>query len=218
MRTRMAAVTAATSVLVGMGVGAALFAPGGAGARPGVEAAAPAAFEKDGEGRLAAAAAAIGITEAELRAALEDGRTIAAVAKEHGVDVEKVIDALVAEAQAGLRERITGFVNGERPFKHRRHRMQMFLSKELAAAATAIGVTEEELRAALGEGKTIAAVAREHGVAVPKVVGAMVAAAKAALEERVAAGRLTRAQADRIESALTGRITRYVNSGFPRRR
>ncbi len=43
------------------------------------------------------AAKAIGITEAELETALQGGQTMAAVAKAHNVDVQKVIDALVAD-------------------------------------------------------------------------------------------------------------------------
>jgi len=47
------------------------------------------------------AATAIGITEADLLTALQNGQTIADVAKAHNVDAQKVIDALV---QDGLDE------------------------------------------------------------------------------------------------------------------
>lgn len=49
--------------------------------------------------KLEAAAAAIGIDEADLQAALEDGSTIAEVAEANGVAVDDVIDAMV-EAKA----------------------------------------------------------------------------------------------------------------------
>jgi hypothetical protein len=48
------------------------------------------------------AAKAIGITEADLTTALDGGQTMAAVAKAHNVDPQKVIDALVADGQAEL--------------------------------------------------------------------------------------------------------------------
>jgi len=57
----------------------------------------------DGHGRgagLEAAAKALGITEDALKTELKDGKTLAEVAKEKGVDKQKVIDALVAEAKA----------------------------------------------------------------------------------------------------------------------
>ena len=50
---------------------------------------------------LAVAAKAIGITEADLRTALQSGKTMADVAKANNVDPQKVIDALV---QDGLDE------------------------------------------------------------------------------------------------------------------
>ncbi len=82
---------------------------------------------------LDAAADALGITEDELRGALQDGSSIADVAEANDVDVQSVIDALVADAtahideqlaegdlteeeaaqrKAGLEERITARVNG----------------------------------------------------------------------------------------------------------
>ena len=48
------------------------------------------------------AAAAIGISEADLQTALDGGQTMAAVAKAHNVDPQKVIDALVADGKAEL--------------------------------------------------------------------------------------------------------------------
>ncbi|MCA1656974.1 MAG: hypothetical protein LC713_04590 [Actinobacteria bacterium] len=48
------------------------------------------------------AAKAIGISEADLDTALGSGQTMAQVAKAHNVDAQKVIDALVADAQSEL--------------------------------------------------------------------------------------------------------------------
>ncbi|HJW21349.1 MAG TPA: hypothetical protein VJ506_02855 [Candidatus Limnocylindrales bacterium] len=48
------------------------------------------------------AAKAIGISEADLLTALNGGQTIAAVAKAHNVDPQKVIDALVADGKDEL--------------------------------------------------------------------------------------------------------------------
>lgn len=63
--------------------------PGGPG-RPG------------GREGLGAAAKALGMTEAELRTALEGGTSLADVAQAKGVPVQKVIDALVAEAKTRI--------------------------------------------------------------------------------------------------------------------
>ena len=69
--------------------------------------------ERDGERRrggrgcgghkhLDTVAEVIGIEESELRAALEDGQSVADVAEANGVDPQEVVDALVAEAEARL--------------------------------------------------------------------------------------------------------------------
>jgi len=92
-----------------------------------------------GHGRgpgLEAAAAALGIEASALRTELQAGKTIAEVAEANDVDVQKVIDAIVAEMSehlaeavengrltqaeadersANAEERATALVNGERP-------------------------------------------------------------------------------------------------------
>jgi hypothetical protein len=55
---------------------------------------------------LATAAKAIGISEADLRTALQSGQSIADVAKAHNVDPQKVIDAVVADKQARLAAKV----------------------------------------------------------------------------------------------------------------
>ena len=85
---------------------------------------------------LDVAAETIGITEAQLREALQSGQSIAAVARSRNVGPQRVIDALVARTQSRLadkvrtgamtqaqadarleeaRAKITAVVNGERP-------------------------------------------------------------------------------------------------------
>ena len=87
----------------------------------------------------------------------------------------------------------------------------------LDAAATALGMTTEELRAQLDADTTIADVAKAKNVDVQKVIDAMVADAKAHLAQAVTDGRLTQAEADAKAAALTERITQHVNEGKPAR-
>ncbi|MGH3080005.1 MAG: hypothetical protein ACRDNH_02575 [Gaiellaceae bacterium] len=86
--------------------------------------------------KLEAAAEYLGMTEAELREALEDGKTLAQVAKDRGKSVDGLVDALVKRADEkledaveagrlteaekqemleGLRDRLTDMVNGRFP-------------------------------------------------------------------------------------------------------
>ena len=55
---------------------------------------------------LAAAAKVLGMTPDALRTELRSGKSIADVAKEKNVDVQKVIDAIVAEDKAKLETEI----------------------------------------------------------------------------------------------------------------
>lgn len=87
----------------------------------------------------------------------------------------------------------------------------------LEAAATALGLTVEELRIELEGGSTIAAVATEQGVDVPTVIDALVAEATTRLNERVTAGDLTQDEADAKVAELTTRITEMVNNVRPAR-
>ena len=92
---------------------------------------------------LDAAASYLGLTEAKLRQALENGKTLAQVAKDRGKSVDGLVDAMVAEKTkrldeavaagritkaeraeflAGLKERITDLVNGRFPSHHHEFR------------------------------------------------------------------------------------------------
>ena len=87
----------------------------------------------------------------------------------------------------------------------------------LDAAATALGMTREELRSQLDADTTIADVAKAKGVDVQKVIDAMVADAKAHLAQAVTDGKLTQAEADAKSADLVERITTLVNEGPPAR-
>jgi hypothetical protein len=176
--------------------------------------------------RLATAAEALGITEAELLEALQDGQSIAQVAEAEGVDVQVVIDALVADAterleelEASLPERMTDLVNreglpeGRGPGHHGPGRHLM--GAGLDTAADAIGITADELRAALQDGSTIAEVAAEHDVEAQAVIDALVAEATARIDEAVADGAMDADRADEIKADLVERITAHVNGEHP---
>ncbi len=85
------------------------------------------------------------------------------------------------------------------------------------AAAKALGMTTDELRTAMHAGKSLADIAKDKKVSVPTLVKAMVAAAQAQIATAVKDGTLTQAQADRMTSTLTQRITDRVNGVRPDR-
>ena len=87
--------------------------------------------------------------------------------------------------------------------------------EHLEAAATALGMTADDLRTELKAGTTIAQVAADRGVDVQDVIDALVAEAKEHLDEEVASGEHTQAEADAKLAEITARITDRVNNGKP---
>lgn len=187
---------------------------------------APADGERRGPGpakvNLAVAAGAIGISVDELRTALQSGQSIAQVAQSKNVDPQKVIDALVTNVTADLPERITAAVNqpggpggpggpGHGHGKRGHHGPK----PNLGVAATALGMSEADLRTALRSGRSLAQVAQSKNVDVQKVIDALVADAKSKLAAKVQAGEITQAQADEKTANLTQRITDMVNRTRP---
>ena len=190
---------------------------------------------------LEAAAKALNLSVDELRTKLEDGTTtIAAVAAAQGVDVQTVIDAMVADAtthidqgvtdgkideekateiKASLTERITKLVNEGRPAggpggpEGRHHKRP-----SLEAAAKALNLSEDELKTKLKDGnQTIAEVAKAQDVKVQTVIDAMVADATTHIDQAVKDGKIDEAKASEIKSNLKERITKLVNEGPPAR-
>ena len=87
----------------------------------------------------------------------------------------------------------------------------MGMTQSHDAAAKALGMTSDELYAAVQGGKSLADVAKDQKVSVDGVVKAMVTDAEADLAAAVKAGTMTQAQADTMKSSLTERITDMVN-------
>ena len=85
----------------------------------------------------------------------------------------------------------------------------------LSTAATAIGVTTEEVRAALAAGQSLADLARSKNVDPQKVIDALLAPIVEHEKADVASGKKTQAQADKQIAAATTRITDFVNGKAP---
>jgi hypothetical protein len=86
---------------------------------------------------------------------------------------------------------------------------------KLDAAAKALGMTVEDLRSALEGGKSLAAVAQEKGIDVAKIVDALVAGFKAHLDQEVASGIHTQAEADQKLADARARLEAFVNGTAP---
>lgn len=84
----------------------------------------------------------------------------------------------------------------------------------LTPAAAYLGITSKELQTELHAGKTPAAIATAHGKTAEGLEQALVAAARKPLDAAVKAGKMTQAQATKIEGFLSKRIDDLVTNGF----
>jgi polyhydroxyalkanoate synthesis regulator phasin len=89
---------------------------------------------------------------------------------------------------------------------------------DLGTAATALDMTEEELRTAMeAEGATLAQVAEDQGVEVQALVDALVQAHEERIAQAVEDGRLTQEQADERLADLEERVSERVTTARPDR-
>jgi hypothetical protein len=173
---------------------------------------------------LEVAAKTLGLSTDELRTQLEAGKSLADVAKAQDVDKQKLIDALVKageerldEAKAELPDRVAELVEatpGEGGFGRGGHRGGP--GPRLEAAAKVLGLSEDDLKAQLKDGKTLAEIAKAQNVDEQKVIDALVAEVKTRTAAAVKAGKITQAQADERVKDATERITKLVEEGFPK--
>ena len=112
-----------------------------------------------------------------------------------------VTDGTIDQEQA---DAVAAALEEARPERGERRGMGHPLA--LDAVSDALGVTEEELRTSLREGRTIADVAEAQGVELQAVVDAALEALEGRLAERVAAGHITQERADERIAEATERL------------
>jgi hypothetical protein len=189
------------------GGAAALLAALGAGGAIAADKLSP---SEESDAVVADAAKQLGISADKLDAALKQ-------ALENRVDAAVSAGTITAEQGAALKERIAA---GEVPlvglgrgpgFGHHHG----FRGADLDAAASYLGLTEDELHTRLENGDTLAEIAKAEGKTADGLVNALVAEEKKELADAVADGRLTDAQRDQIVSGLQSRIEDFVNNAAP---
>jgi hypothetical protein len=190
---------------------------------------------------LNAAATAIGITPQQLQTELA-GKSLADVAKAHGKTAADVATALKNAAhtrvdQAAAAGKLTADQANTRKTQTDQ-RIDQLVNQvlpqggpggrgpggfggrgpggELDAAATAIGITSQQLRTELA-GKSLADVAKAHGKTAADVATALKNAAHTRIDQATAAGRLTADQANTQKTQVDQRIDQQINQVVPQR-
>ena len=188
---------------------------------------------------VAAIASVLNLTEAELKTAVQSGKTLAQIATAQGVSVQSVVDVLVADMQAHIAQavasgemtqaqadtklanvtaKVTEHVNNLPPTRGKGMRGgHQGPGKNVAAIASVLNLTEAELKTAVQSGKTLAQIATAQGVSVQSVVDVLVADMQAHIAQAVASGEMTQAQADTKLANVTAKVTEHVNNLPPTR-
>jgi hypothetical protein len=89
--------------------------------------------------------------------------------------------------------------------------------ERLDAVSVLLGITSDELKTELRSGKSLAKIATEKGVDTQKVIDAIVAEMTEKVNEKVAEGKITQAQADTMLTNVVARVTAMVNRERPAR-
>lgn len=178
----------------------------------------------------------LGMTVDDLTAALKEGRSVADLAAEKGVALDKIVEALMAPRRealatavadgritqeqadtmlARMQENVTARLQQSGPLMGQGPAGQMMRAERLGwqahgqldLMAETLGMTQEDLLAELRDGKTVAQVAEEKGVALETLVEALLAPRREALAQKVADGALTQEQADTMLAQMRENIT-----------
>ncbi len=166
----------------------------------------------------------------EIREALESGSTIAELAAAQGIDLDAVIDQMVADAEAKVAEnpdgrfaqnfdadefraRIDAAVNGEFEFRERGEGRRGHAGHKgggLGDIFEALELDRDTLRAAMESGQSLADIAEAQGVDLDPIIDEIIAEAEAKVAENPDSRFAENFDADelreRIESAVDGEL------------
>ena len=193
--------------------------------------------------QMSTIATALGITEDELRTELQAGKSVAEVASAKNVSLDTVVSAIVAEQTKNLQQAVTDGKLTQAQADTLLSNLKLTLPSQLqtkmvagmgpgadggrgmkggkpggmqlSTIATALGITEDELRTELQAGKSVADVASAKSVSLDTVVNAVIAAETTKLQQAVTDGKLTQAQADQRLADLKANLpTQLAQKGM----
>ncbi|MCU6709819.1 hypothetical protein M6D81_14080 [Paenibacillus sp. J5C_2022] len=140
---------------------------------------------------------------------------VANAAEKEGSDQAASVNP--ANPQAGTKE--DGGKLQHHPGKHGKHGVMMGgkMNVMMDGVAEALGMTHEELRTSLRDGKTIASLAEEKGVDLEMIVEAHISKIEAKLQEAVEAGKLTEEDMQQKLEGAREHVQKLVNGELPLR-
>jgi hypothetical protein len=179
---------------------------------------------RGGADLMTAAATYIGLSAADLKTQLAAGKSLADIAVANGKTRDGLIAALVAAEQTSISTLVDqkgtgnpgGPGNGGPGLGGRGFGFGFGVQGDpLAAAATFLGTTTADLRTKMQGGQTLAQIATAAGKTRDALIQALVADAKTKIEQAKTDGKVTADQATQLETGLTDRMTKLVDSTEP---
>lgn len=177
----------------------------------------------------------LGLSAEEIRTGLTDGKTLADLAAEQGISTDDLTAALVAAAEehideavadgkldaaeaeerkAGLEERIADLINRTPP--ERGEGMgrggRFGLRPGLDTLEDVLGLSADEIKAGLDDGKTLADLAEEQGVSVDDLADALTAQAMERIDQAVEDGKIDEDRAAEAKENLDDMIDKAINA------
>jgi hypothetical protein len=125
---------------------------------------------------------------------------------------DRTITQAQSDAVAARLQETAKAAHQERKANRTERRQEM-----VAVAAKTLGLSSQDLTAALKGGKTLKQVAESRNVEPQKVIDALVAAADERVDAAVSSGKLDGGRADKVKERVAARIERLVNEGARRR-
>jgi hypothetical protein len=174
--------------------------------------------------------AASGLTQAQVKAGLKAGKSISQMITDNGGDPAKVEATVIADLKGKLDKAVAaGKVTPDQEataLTKAQTQLHTFLNKTpkapqkvaaklaqvgLADAAKVIGIQPADLRTAMKGGKSIAQVAKDHGLSTSALVTGVTTNVDARIDAALAAGKIDAAHATKLKAGISAVVTKLVD-------
>ncbi|MCX7781877.1 MAG: hypothetical protein N2491_13420 [Negativicutes bacterium] len=153
------------------------------------------------------------LDEQSFKAARQQGKTLAQIAKEQGIAEQDLKDFLVKQMTANIEQRVTDMINGKAPMRgHGPKGHAPFASSQVLEL---LKLDKETLKTEMKNGKTLATIAQEQGVSEQELKDVLVKEMNRRIEEGVKAGRIPVDKAEQMQRNAEQRVADMINGKAP---
>lgn len=164
-------------------------------------------------GMLNGVATYLGITQSDLRTALQNGQTLAQIAQAHGKTSADLKNYLMNQASQQIDKLLT--TNFQQIAAQRPFRGPGPMGGQLSGIASFLGIQQSDLQTALKNGQTLAQVAQAHGKTAADLKTYLTNQLKTRLDAAVAANKITAAQETTMLNNASTRFDNLINNKLP---